>query len=150
MLGKIAKKLRILGFDTLYMLDIEDRKIIDLLIQTRRILLTSDKELFYRAERHKCKSIFINKKTEVENLVTIFRNLEIKNIDMELNFYRCSICNTRLKTIEDLNTIKNEIHQKVFENNTIFYRCHTCNKLYWSGSHIKNMSLLIEKVNQML
>ena len=150
MLGKIAKKLRILGFDTLYMLDIEDRKIIDLLIQTRRILLTSDKELFYRARIHNCQSIFINKKTEVENLVTIFRNLEIKNIDMELNFYRCSICNTRLKTIEDLNTIKNEIHQKVFENNTIFYRCHTCNKLYWSGSHIKNMSLLIEKVNQML
>jgi uncharacterized protein with PIN domain len=39
MLGKIARKLRILGFDTIYILDTEDRKILDLLIQTKRILL---------------------------------------------------------------------------------------------------------------
>jgi uncharacterized protein len=150
MLGKIARKLRILGFDTIYILNMEDRKILDLLIQTKRILLTSDKELFYRAKKHNCQSIFVNKKIEIENLVTIFRNLEIKYIDIELNCYRCSICNTKLKTIEDPNIIKNEIHQKVFENNTIFYRCHRCNKTYWSGSHIKNLSLLIEKINKML
>lgn len=150
MLGKIARKLRILGFDTIYILNMEDRKILDLLIQTKRILLTSDKELFYRAKKLNCQSIFVNKKIEIENLVTIFRNLEIKYIDIELNCYRCSICNTKLKTIEDPNIIKNEIHQKVFENNTIFYRCHRCNKAYWSGSHIKNLSLLIEKINKML
>jgi uncharacterized protein len=150
MLGKIARKLRILGFDTIYILDMEDRKILELLIQTKRILLTSDKELFYRAKKNNCQSIFVNKKIEIENLVTIFRNLEIKYIDIELNCYRCSICNTKLKTIEDPNIIKNEIHQKVFENNTIFYRCYRCNKAYWSGSHIKNLSLLIEKINKML
>jgi uncharacterized protein len=150
MLGKIARKLRILGFDTIYILNMEDRKILDLLIQTKRILLTSDKDLFYRAKKDNCQSIFVNKKTEIENLVTIFRNLEIKYIGIELNCYRCSICNTKLKAIEDPNIIKNEIHQKVFENNTIFYRCYRCNKSYWSGSHIKNLSLLIEKINKML
>jgi uncharacterized protein len=150
MLGKIARKLRILGFDTIYILDTEDRKILDLLIQTKRILLTSDKELFYRAKKHNCHSIFINKNTEIENLVTIFSNLEIKFIDTKINCYRCSICNTKLKTVEDPNTIKNEVHQKVFENNAIFYRCYRCNKLYWSGSHIKNISLLIEKINKIL
>ncbi len=150
MLGKIARKLRILGFDTIYILDIEDREILDLLIQTKRILLTGDKELFYRAKKCNCQSIFINKNTEIENLVTIFSNLEIKFIDIELNCFRCSICNTKLKTIEDPNKIKNEVHQNVFENNTIFYRCYRCNKLYWSGSHIKNISLLIEKIKKML
>ncbi|HET9807922.1 MAG TPA: Mut7-C RNAse domain-containing protein, partial [Nitrososphaeraceae archaeon] len=150
MLGKIARKLRILGFDTINILDAEDKKILDLLIQTKRILLTSDKELFYRAKKYNCRSIFINKNTEIENLVTIFSNLEIKFIDIKLNSYRCSICNTKLKTVEDPNTIKNEVYQKVFENNTIFYRCYKCNKLYWSGSHIKNISLLIGKINKIL
>lgn len=150
MLGKIARKLRILGFDTIYILDTEDKEILDLLIQTKRILLTSDKELFHRAKKCNCQSIFINKNTEIENLVIIFSNLAIKFIDIERNSFRCSICNTKLNAIEDPNTIKNEVHRKVFENNTIFYRCYRCNKLYWSGSHIKNISLLIEKINKLL
>lgn len=150
MLGKIARKLRILGFDTIYMVDTEDREILDLLIQTKRILLTSDKELFYRAQKYKDQSIFLNKITELENLVTIFSRLKIKFIDINLSCYRCSICNTKLKTIEDPDTIQKEVHQKVFENNTIFYRCYKCNKLYWLGTHIKKISLLVEKINKML
>ena len=86
MLGKIAKKLRILGFDTIYILSsTNDTKILDLLINTKRILLTSDKELFYRAKQYKYNSIFINKNTEIENLITIFSNLEIKFIESSLN-----------------------------------------------------------------
>ena len=130
MLGKIARKLRILGFDTIYILDTEDKKILDLLIQTKRILLTSDKELYQRAKKYNCQSIYINKNTEIENLIAIFNNLAIKFIDIKLICFRCSICNTKLNTIEDPNTIKNEVHRKVFENNTIFYRCYRCNKLY--------------------
>ena len=78
MLGKIAKKLRILGFDTIYILsNANDTEILDLLINTKRILLTSDKELFYRSKQNKYNSIFINKNTEIENLITIFSNLKI-------------------------------------------------------------------------
>ena len=51
MLGKIAKKLRILGFDTIYILSsANDTEILDILVNTKRILLTSDKDLFYRAK----------------------------------------------------------------------------------------------------
>ena len=85
MLGKIAKKLRILGFDTIYILpSTNDTEILDLLINTKRILLTSDKELFYRSKQYKYNSIFINKNKEIENLITIFSNLEIKFIDSRL------------------------------------------------------------------
>ena len=151
MLGKIAKKLRILGFDTIYILpSTNDTEILDLLINTKRILLTSDKELFYRSRQYKYNSIFINKNTEIENLVTIFRDLEIKFIDTLLSYNRCSICNNKLENIEDINLIKNEIYQTVIKNNNEFYKCKRCNKLYWHGSHIKNIILLIEKINKML
>lgn len=151
MLGKIAKKLRILGFDTIYISsNTNDREILDLLMKTKRILLTSDKELFYRSKQYHCNSIIINKNTEIENLVTIFRNLEIKVIDTLLSYNRCSICNNKLENIEDMNLIKNEIYQTVIKNNNEFYKCKRCNKLYWHGSHIKNIILLIEKINKML
>jgi uncharacterized protein len=151
MLGKIAKKLRILGFDTIYISsNTNDREILDLLMKTKRILLTSDKELFYRSKHYHCNSIIINKNTEIENLVTIFRNLEIKVIDTLLSYNRCSICNNKLENIEDMNLIKNEIYQTVIKNNNEFYKCKRCNKLYWHGSHIKNIILLIEKINKML
>ena len=151
MLGKIAKKLRILGFDTIYVSsNTSDREILDLLMRTNRILLTSDKELFYRSKHYYCNAIFINKNTEIENLITIFRHLEIKVIDTLLSYHRCSICNNKLKIIEDINLIKNEIYQTVIKNNNEFYKCTRCNKLYWHGSHIKNIILLIENINKML
>ena len=151
MLGKIAKKLRILGFDTIYILpSTNDTEILDLLINTKRILLTSDKELFYRSKQYKYNSIFIKKNTEIENLITIFSNLEIKVIDTLLSCHRCSICNNKLEIIEDVNLVKNEIYHRVIKNNNEFYKCKRCNKLYWHGSHIKNIILLIEKINKIL
>ena len=108
MLGKIAKKLRILGFDTIYISsNTNDREILELLLKTKRILLTSDKELFYRSKRYKCHSIILNKNTEIENLITIFSNLQIKVIDTLLSCHRCSICNNKLEIIEDVNLVKN-------------------------------------------
>jgi uncharacterized protein len=150
MLGKIARKLRILGFDTIYIRDIEDNEILDLLFQTERILLTADKELFYRSKKYNLLSIFLNKNTEIENLVTIFRYLNIKHINLNSNYYRCSICNNKLMLIENPDAIKKEIHQKIFANNKIFFICYECNKLYWCGTHIKKISLLIERINNIL
>src|ERR671911_285520 len=142
MLGKIAKKLRILGFDTIYISsNTNDREILEILMKTKRILLTSDKELFYRSKHYHCPSIIINKNTEIENLITIFSNLEIKFIDTLLSCHRCSICNNKLEIIEDVNLLKNEIYHRVIKNN---------NEFYWHGSHIKNIILLIEKINKML
>ena len=151
MLGKIAKKLRILGFDTIYISsNTNDKEILELLLKTKRILLTSDKELFYRSKRYKCHSIILNKNTEIENLITVFSNLEIKVIDTLLRCHRCSICNNELEIIEDINLVKHKIYQTVIKNNNEFYKCKRCNKLYWHGSHIKNIILLIEKINKML
>ena len=151
MLGKIAKKLRIFGFDTIYISsNTNDREILELLMKTKRILLTSDKELFYRSKHYHCPSIIINKNTEIENLITIFSNLEIKFIDPRLTYNRCSICNYKLEIIEDADLIKNQVYQTIFKNNKEFYRCKKCNKLYWHGSHIKNIILYIEKINKIL
>jgi uncharacterized protein with PIN domain len=48
MLGNIARKLRIFGYDTLYLKDTSDTSILGIAMREKRILLTRDKELFRR------------------------------------------------------------------------------------------------------
>ena len=48
MLGSMARKLRVLGFDTLYIRDINDDDILDIASKQDRVILTCDKELFKR------------------------------------------------------------------------------------------------------
>ena len=48
MLGKIAKKLRMFGFDTLYFADTDDNAIINICLDEKRVFLTKDRELYKR------------------------------------------------------------------------------------------------------
>ncbi|HSA73911.1 MAG TPA: Mut7-C RNAse domain-containing protein, partial [Nitrososphaeraceae archaeon] len=77
MLGKIARKLRIFGFDTVYDSNLADENILNSPIYIGRIVLTSDKELFNRCKKKQMDTILTYKDTEIENLVTIFRTLNI-------------------------------------------------------------------------
>ena len=77
MLGKIARKLRIFGFDTVYDSNLDDENILNSSNYVGRIVLTSDKELFNRCKKKRIASILTYKETEIENLVTIFRTQNI-------------------------------------------------------------------------
>ena len=77
MLGKIARKLRMFGYDTVYESNVKDDYFIFPEVHTKRIILTSDKELFNRCRQKSLSIILLNKKTEFENLVTIFLSLKV-------------------------------------------------------------------------
>lgn len=47
-LGKLARRLRMLGFDTVYGNRLEDRQIVDIARRDRRIILTRDRRLLFR------------------------------------------------------------------------------------------------------
>lgn len=72
MLGKIARKLRMFGFDTIYDPNINDMDILDSSKNKGRIVLTSDRMLFNRCKKKGIDTILTYKETELENLVTIF------------------------------------------------------------------------------
>ncbi len=149
MLGKIARKLRMFGFDTIYDSNIEDYDILNLSKYRKRIVLTSDKTLFKRCKKKGIDAILTYEKTEIENLVTIFSSLNIKFIAQELP-YLCTRCNGLLDTIIDKNLIKHNIPIHVLNNNKIFYQCRKCSKIYWKGSHIEHISRLIKRINSEL
>lgn len=147
MLGKLARKLRMFGFDTMYDPNVDDLDILNSSKYEGRIVLTSDKILFNRCTKREIDTILTYKKTEIENLVTIFSSLNIKFINSQQLPYLCTHCNGLLATIMDKNIIKHDIPMHVLHNNKIFYKCRKCMKVYWRGSHIEHISFLIKKIN---
>jgi uncharacterized protein with PIN domain len=149
MLGKIARKLRMFGFDTIYDPNIDDIDILNSKYEGR-IVLTSDRMLFKRCKKKGIDTILTYKETEIENLLTIFSSLNIKSVNSQKLPYLCTRCNGLLDTIIDKNLIKYEIPVRLLYSNKIFYKCTTCRKIYWRGSHMEHVSHLIEELNMKL
>lgn len=150
MLGKIARKLRIFGFDTIYDPDIDDMDILNSSKYHGRIVLTNDRALFRRCKKIGRGSILLDKRTELENLVTIFRSLDIESISPQKLPHLCTSCNGILDTIIDKKLIKNQIPDRLFYSKNIFYKCSQCNKIYWIGTHMERIACLIRDINTKL
>jgi uncharacterized protein len=150
MLGKIARKLRMFGFDTVYDPNIDDIDILNSSEYEGRIVLTNDRMLFNRCKKKGIDTILTYKETEIENLVTIFSSLNINSISLQKLPYLCTRCNGLLDTIIDKNLIKYDIPVRLLHSSKIFYKCSRCRKIYWRGSHMEHISHLINELNMKL
>ncbi len=131
MLGKLARKLRILGFDTLYYPQISEEKVLEL--SKGRILLTRDKELFRRASGMGRKVIFIESDDWKGQILQLTLVLPIEE-EME-PFSRCVECNTPLIQAKP-EDVKDRVPEYVFKTVDEFKTCPRCGKVYWRGTHI--------------
>jgi uncharacterized protein len=134
MLGTLATKLRILGFDTIYSRS-NDQELLDEATTSKRILVTSDNELYLRCSRSRTPAILVRGINEKENLVMVLNKAGIHSIDARIRS-RCSICNGRL-------------YSKGKDNlGRTIYVCLDCGKLYWRGSHWKKLSPLFAEISK--
>ena len=146
MLGSLARKLRMFGFDTLYYNDAEDKKLIQIGLKESRILLTGDRALFQRAMKVGLNSILLNGVDEVGDLAHILENLNIASIKIVSETSRCPMCNEPLE-ISDGNSMKDYVPAGVLDKHSEFYFCKKCSKVYWEGSHFKKLEEFERSVN---
>lgn len=147
MLGKIAKKLRLFGFDTMYKTGISDELLVEQALLQNRILVTKDKNLYQRLKRSKILVVLPLRNDEVGILIELLRCCKIRHIDLLPNSYtRCPIGNGLLKTINKIRVI-NEIPHNVFGRIDAAYRCSSCMKIYWNGTHISCINAIIMEIN---
>lgn len=139
-LGKIAKYLRIFGFDTLYFQSIDDDDIIDIAKKEERYLLTSDKILYQRMKHHN--ALYITHAGFEKQLKEIFHHYKL--FDKCDPMSRCIRCNGVLKKIEKQEVIE-ELKAKTKKYFDTFYRCEECGKIYWHGDHYKNMLKFVNR-----
>ncbi len=131
MLGKLAKVLRMLGFDTVYAHAADPLTILVRARNESRILLTRNQKL---NNRHGV--FFIASEKIGEQLAALAGHFQLAQ---EVRFFsRCLICNTELERVS-----KHEVQKKVpfftYRTQTEFSRCSNCGRVYWPGSHLKDM-----------
>jgi hypothetical protein len=140
-LGKLARYLRMLGFDTLYRNDYSDEEIIETALEQRRIILTRDK-LLLRSPRvdHGYYVRSVNKHAQLTEIV---RKFDLYS--QFRSFSRCMTCNTELVPMSK-ETVRDRIDPGIYNCFDQFYSCPSCEKFFWRGSHFERMERLIRDI----
>jgi len=142
-LGKLAKFLRMLGFDTLYENYYDDSEIVRIAQEQKRIILTRDVSLLkMNAVTH---GYWIRSQDPVKQLQEV-----ILRFDLFTNirpFYRCIDCNGMVKKTPK-EAILDTLEPKTKSYYDKFFRCASCGKVYWEGSHFSRMKKFIENVKE--
>ncbi len=139
MLGKLARWLRILGFDVAYFSRIEDEDLIRLAAREKRIILTRDHELIKKALKKKSlkqRALLIESEKweeQVDQVLDHFRLREKINPNS-----RCLECNEKLKILPR-NRAKNLVPPFVYEKIDSFAICPACGRVFWKGTHFRDM-----------
>lgn len=147
MLGKLAKKLRMFGYDTLYASTINDENILEIIKTQERILVTKDRNLHQKALKNYYKSVFLDGDSEISQFIQLKNNLELENFTIDPNMARCTLCNGILQHIMK-NSIEDKIPGKIFEFNKNFWQCTNCEQIYWEGTHIINLQEFVNRINE--
>ena len=134
-LGKLAKWLRILGYDAEYMASWNDDRITQAIAESRTVLTR-------KTIAGPCSDIVhIHNDHVREQLKELFRSLHIREIPQP--FTRCSICNTLLISASP-ESVHGLIPDYVQSTHDGFARCPSCNRTYWKGTHISGIYDMID------
>jgi uncharacterized protein with PIN domain len=149
MLGSIARKLRIFGFDTLYVKNADDGEILKIGIDQGRVILTADREFFKRIVKAAARGVLVTGKGEVDDLVHILSKNGVKSAEGGGIGSRCSMCNGSLAP-KNANDIKGNVPEKIVSSHQDFFQCVDCNKVYWEGSHLRRIRALAKRIDSQL
>jgi uncharacterized protein len=141
MLGRLAKWLRILGFDVLYDSELEDRQVIRIARSQDRTILTRDTRLLQR--RNIGNAIFIRSDDVFQQLLEMKENLDFGGSGLTT---RCIVCNGGLSAVAEKNELKGHVPEYVYHNFDRFMRCNGCGKVYWEGSHYEKIRERLRKI----
>lgn len=138
-LGTLAKRLRMLGFDTLWHNDLGDSALAALAANERRILLSSDRRLLmHKKVTHGC---YVRQAPPDVQLAYLVERLQL--CAEIAPFTRCTVCNGHLSGAS-LDFVCGAVPPRIRESQRDYWRCDGCGRVYWKGSHWARMRQRIE------
>lgn len=141
MLGKLAKWLRLLGYDVFYSPEVDDDTLVEIALREGRILLTRDTHLLRR--RQLPPYLLILSDNWEEQLVQAVLKFNL-NMDSH-RMTRCVECNVPLETVSK-DEVRYDVPRYVYRTHEHFARCPQCGKVYWAGSHYQRANDTIERL----
>jgi hypothetical protein len=133
-LGKLAKWLRILGYDTTLYPGNADRNFLRKAQREGRVVLTRKKDM--TARQFSGKLIIVGSDHVQEQILEVMEKLSI-SADASRLFSICVRCNEALVTV-DKEDIAGLVPAFVYDTQSSFRRCPGCKGIFWPGTHIDN------------
>ena len=140
-LGRLARWLRILGYDTLYFKEDKPSSLIIEALRDDRIILTRNRRL---SSSGGVRVILIEKEKMGEQIPEVLQKLGIE-AKKEQMFSRCILCNSELASI-DKEKIRGKVPEYVFKTQDTFFTCPQCQRIYWQGTHWGNVENTLKEM----
>jgi uncharacterized protein len=139
-LGKLARFLRLLGFDTQYSTEAADRDLVAISIREHRILLSRDVRIFmYKTLTRGYRLRSTAPERQVEEVI------EALSLHRAIHpFTRCMSCNDELDSVARA-AVRDRVPPRVFKRFRRFARCRGCQRIYWRGTHFQRLEQLIRR-----
>lgn len=140
MLARLARWLRVLGWDTTFQPELADPDLVLLANEQRRILLTRDRHLLRELKPHR--SHEVRSDDPLEQLRDVVQSLQLP-APTEL-FTRCTVCNSLLSDPLSPEERGQLLPPDVRELPGPARQCPGCGRIYWPGSHARRMRAVLE------
>jgi uncharacterized protein len=140
-LGRLARLLRLLGFDTRWANDFDDAALADIGRAEHRVILTRDRGLLKR--RAVTHGVFIRSEDPVEQAVEVIRRLDLAG--RLAPFTRCLRCGGELAAVAKAEVV-DRLEPLTRRHYHEFQRCRGCGRVYWRGAHHTRLSRLVDRV----
>ncbi|HDJ33906.1 MAG TPA: twitching motility protein PilT [Bacteroidetes bacterium] len=140
-LGKLARYLRLFGFDTVYEKDYDDREIARRSVEEKRILLTRDVGLL----KHKdlTHGYWLRSQQPMTQLQEVLDHFDLYS--QAKPFSRCMACNGIISPVSR-QEVEEQIPPLTGKYVQAYSRCTRCGKIYWEGSHYERMRDTVARV----
>jgi uncharacterized protein with PIN domain len=140
-LGRLARLLRLVGFDTRWRNDLTDEELATIGRREHRILLTRDRGLLKR--RDVTRGLYVRSGDPQHQVVDVIRRLDLG--DRLAPFSRCLRCGGALATVpkaEIVDRLGPVTRARVDE----FHRCLACDHVYWRGAHHDSLEAQVARI----
>jgi len=144
MVGKLARWLRIMGFDVASAGRVNDNDLVRRALEERRVLLTRHRRLLevltakdLKPRRAELRWIVLRSPNYLEQIDQVLEETGLQ-IDQTRFFTRCLVCNSPLEPApkED---VAGEVPEFTYALQDDYARCRTCNKVFWRGTHTERI-----------
>jgi uncharacterized protein with PIN domain len=151
MLGRLVAWLRIFNYDTKSALELginhdEDNELARLARAEGRVLLTRDLVLTERARKSGVTAVLLRPDDVKEQLCELMKHFPLET---EPVMERCTTCNAPLRkaTEADMGRVRKDAPPHLIDEGKELWLCDRCGKIYWQGSHWRNIKKMSEELN---
>lgn len=139
MLGRLARWLRLMGYDTLYIRDVEDHELLRRARAGGRTILTRDTDFLHAENPAGC--LLIEHDGHEEQLAQVVKAFGL----VARPGTRCANCNYPLEHVKNNPDIRDSVPVHIYLSHTVFLLCTGCGNVYWEGTQKRDIERVIQR-----